>query len=330
MTRLPESILLPAMQQAAAAARKWMGATNPNPPVGAVALNKDGTILAVTAHQRAGEPHAEALLIEHFRAQNTLADIHTLCITLEPCNHHGRTPPCVDAIIESGIQHLAIATMDPNPHVAGGGAKRLLQAGIDITFGVNVPECEQLIHAFAYNVKTGTPWVTLKRALDQNGAMIPPAGMKTFTAANSLLLAHRLRKKADAILTGSGTVLTDNPLFTVRHIQDQPTKHRWLAILDRRRRVPATYLDAARQRGLIPIIYQDVSGAIDDLKRRGAIDILVEAGPALSQSILESRLWTMSVLIRHDQTDEVEVEFNTNDPISFDVNRFRWDYMLPT
>lgn len=309
-------------------ARKWLGATSPNPPVGAVALDQEGRILAIAAHQRAGGPHAEAALIEICRTQSLLPKVQTLCVTLEPCNHQGRTPPCTDVIIASGIKHIVIGMRDPNPDVKGGGVERLRAAGIEVK-EANSEECHQLLHAFAYSVKNKKPWITVKRALDKNGLMIPPAGQKTFTSPESLRLAHQLRKKADAIITGSGTILMDNPLFTVRYVSDYPKKRRWLAILDRRGRVPANYFKAADRRGLDVLIYQDIQAAVLDLAEKGVRDVLVEAGPGLSQAMLDSPLWAMSVTIYQGDPDRVDVTFNSRGEIPFAQNKFRWDWILP-
>ncbi len=329
MSEFSDAVLTNAMRRAAAEARKWIGATSPNPPVGAVALAADGSILAAAAHQRAGGPHAEAALLALCREQNLLPKIAMVCVTLEPCNHHGRTPPCTEALINAGIKQVAIGARDPNPKVVGGGLARLQQAGIEVLCGINEAECQQLMHAFLYQAQTGKPWITIKRAFDRNGSMVPAAGQKTFTSEKSLLLAHRLRKKADAIITGSGTILADNPLFNVRHVPDYPDKRRWLAILDRRGRVPESYLAEARQRGLDPFIYHDIEQAIADLTARGAQDILVEAGPALSAAILDSGLWNMSVTIRQDDTDLVDVDFNAREYLPFAPKDFRWEAILP-
>ncbi len=318
-----------AMRQAAAEGRKWLGATSPNPAVGAAALNAEGHIIAIAAHHRAGAAHAEALLIETCRERGLLDKIHTLCITLEPCNHQGRTPPCTDAIIAAGIRNVAIGTRDPNHHVTGGGIERLKSAGIEIATGVAEEECRQLIHAFAFHEKTGKPWVMVKRAFNHNGSMIPPVGQKTFTSPESLCLAHRLRKKADAIVTGSGTILADNPLYTVRHVPDHAGKQRWLAILDRRGRVPSEYIAAAKTRGLKPIIYADIHEAFGDLAAKGAQDIMVEAGPALSQSVLDSGLWAMSVTVRQGDQEAVDVQFNPALPLPFLPQEFQWEHFLP-
>lgn len=316
-----------AMAAACAEARQWLGATSPNPAVGAAALDAKGTILALAAHQRAGEAHAEAALLNQCR--RILDQVETLCVTLEPCNHQGRTPPCTDAIIKSGIKRVVIGTRDPNPHVPGGGIERLQQAGIEVISGVGESECRQLIHAFAYYAKTGKPWITIKRAINRDSSMLPPKDLKTFTSPSSLVLAHRLRKKADAILTGSGTIVADDPEFTVRHVPDYPGKRRFLAMMDRRKQVPESYINAARQRGFEPLIYDDIESALKDLAVKGVRDILVEAGPALSQTMLDSHLWNMSVTIQHADTDVIDVTFNPNDTLPFDSATFNWDSFLP-
>jgi diaminohydroxyphosphoribosylaminopyrimidine deaminase/5-amino-6-(5-phosphoribosylamino)uracil reductase len=294
-----------------------------------VALDATGAIMASAAHEKAGEAHAEAKLLDLLRAQNRLNETATLCVTLEPCNHHGRTPPCTEAIIASGIKRVIIGARDPNPHVAGGGTARLRAAGIEVIEGVAQDECRQLIHAFAHTMQTGRPFITVKRAFTREGSMIPPKGQKTFTSPDSLRLAHALRKKAGAILTGSGTVLADNPLFTVRHVPDYLNIRRFLAILDRRGRVPPSYLAAAAARGLDALIYQSLDAAIADLARRGVQDILVEAGPLLSQAVLDSPFWTMSVTFRQADPDVVDVAFNPRQPPPFDTDKFNWDYVLP-
>jgi diaminohydroxyphosphoribosylaminopyrimidine deaminase/5-amino-6-(5-phosphoribosylamino)uracil reductase len=329
MSALTPAQLHKAMRTACAEARLWLGATPPNPPVGAVVLDKNGTILAAAAHHHAGEAHAEVSLIAECRAKNILHKIHTLCVTLEPCNHHGRTPPCVDAILEAGIRRVVIGTRDPNPHVPGGGIDRLRQAGAEVIVDVNEHECRQLIHAFAYHAQTSKPWVTIKRAFDENGSMIPAAGQKTFTSPESLSIAHRLRKKTDAIVTGSGTILADSPLFTVRHVADHADKKRWLGILDRRGRVSHDYLTAAEQRGLMPVIYTDITAAIADLTRKGAQDILVEAGPSVSDAMLNAGLCVMKVDILKGQPDTMNIDFNADVALPFKATEFRLEWVLP-
>ena len=318
-----------AMLRACDEARLWLGATSPNPPVGAAGLDAEGNIIAVAAHRRAGTDHAEAALLKLCHEQNLMPRLHTMCVTLEPCNHFGRTPPCAGAIIEAGVRRVVVGTRDPNPHVTGGGCDRLRQAGIEVIEGVEEESCRRLIHAFAFHARAGRPFVTVERAFDALGSMIPPAGQKTFTSKESLILAHRLRKKADAIVTGSGTVLADNPLFTVRHVADYPDKRRILAILDRRGRVSPRYIEQAKQRGLDVIIYQSLDSCFLDLKKRGVLDILVESGPVLSQSILDSSHWAMRVDIHKNDPDKIEVSFNKNIGILFDISGLGIESLLP-
>jgi diaminohydroxyphosphoribosylaminopyrimidine deaminase/5-amino-6-(5-phosphoribosylamino)uracil reductase len=328
--RIAENRLSEAIRHACAEARKYLGATSPNPAVGAAALDAEGNILAVAAHHRTGEAHAEAALLELCRAQNIMLQLHTLCVTLEPCNHQGHTPPCTETILQSGIKHLAIGTRDPNPNVAGGGIEKLRQAGIDVAEGIDEEECRQLIAPFSYSVQTGKPWITIKRAFDKNGSAIPPPGQKTFTSPESLKLSHQLRKKADAIIAGSGTILTDDPLFTVRYVPDFPDKHRWLAIIDRRRRVPDEYIAAATERGFNVEVYETIEMALEDLAKKGARDVLVEAGPLLSEAMFDYQLWCMSVTVRQGDPDRIEVEFNSREPMPFTTDKFRWEWFVPS
>ncbi|MDD3182577.1 MAG: bifunctional diaminohydroxyphosphoribosylaminopyrimidine deaminase/5-amino-6-(5-phosphoribosylamino)uracil reductase RibD [Alphaproteobacteria bacterium] len=326
---LPLSILSQAMQQACREARLWLGATSPNPPVGAAALDEKGSVLAVAAHHKAGQDHAERALIKLCRDRGLLDRVHTLCVTLTPCNHFGKTPPCCDIILESGIKHIAIGATDPNPSVRQGAIDRLRDSGVDVVLGCEEDLCRQLIYAFATHVGTRLPWITVKRAFDEKGAMRPPAGQKTFTSHESLVLAHKLRKRCDAILTGSGTILADDPSFTVRHVSDHEDKVRYLAILDRRRRVSDAWLLAVRGRGFIPVIYHDIRDAIDDLARRNVQDVLVEAGPELSRAIMQSGLWHMDAAICAGKPDHVEVSFNPAQKIPFDMANWQWPHVLP-
>ncbi len=327
--KLPADTLIKAMARASSEARKWLGATSPNPAVGAAALDASGEIIAVNAHRRAGEAHAEAALIDRAREQGWLEKIDTLCVTLEPCNHHGKTPPCSEAIIGAGIKRVAIGARDPNPQAAG-GAERLRQVGVEVVEDIAADECRQLLHAFAYSVQSGKPWITIKRAFTKSGSMTPPPGQKTFTSPESLRLAHRLRKKADAIITGSGTVLADNPLFTVRHVADHPGKQRGLVIMDRRHRVLENYLAAARERNLDAVDTHDsIETVVRALGAKGGRDILVEAGPTFSQAMLDSGLWCMDVSIHEGDPDRVEVKFNPRLALSFRADKFNWEWILP-
>lgn len=230
-----------------------------------------------------------------------------MVVTLEPCNHTGRTPPCADAILNTPARQLWIGIRDPNPAVPGGGAARLAAGGLVVRFIEALEEASsatlasaarRLIGPFAKRARTGLPWVTVKQALDRSGGMAPPPGLKTFTSDASLEFAHALRRRADAILTGSGTVLADEPEFTVRRVPDFPGKRRQLVILDRRDRVPQAYLRVATERGFEVSVDGSLTRALERLGGAGALEVLVEAGPALTGAILDSELWDERVLIR--------------------------------
>lgn len=304
---LAAGVIAEAFARAIAAAADYAGATSPNPPVGCVLLDAAGEILAVEAHRKAGELHAEARAIAACRAAGTIDHIHTVVVTLEPCNHHGRTPPCAEAILSTPAREVWIAETDPNPRVEGGGAAHLKSEGVSVRFlsGLDHPdatrlagEAERLIAPFAKWVTTGRPFVTVKQALDEAGSMIPPKGQRTFTSETSLTLAHRMRRRADAILTGNATILADNPEFTVRRLPDHPGKSRILAILDRTGRVPADYLTEATRRGLRPMLFADIGDALTRLGAEGVHEVLVEAGPTITNAILTSDLWDEHVAIR--------------------------------
>ena len=304
---LPAERIAAAFSRAVELASEFRGATAPNPPVGCVILDREGVILAEAAHRRAGEAHAEATAIEACRTAGMLGCIHTIVVTLEPCNHHGRTAPCTEAILATGARTVWYGAADPNTSVRGGGAAQLASAGLSVAKAESLrvreapalaEACARLIAPFAKRARTGLPWITVKQALNRAGTMLPPAGAKTFTSETSLRFSHTLRKRADAILTGSGTVLADEPEFTVRRVADFPAKRRGLAILDRRRRVPETYLETARTRGFDPWRAASPHEALMRLGEEGALEVLVEAGPALTESILADGLWDEHVVIR--------------------------------
>ncbi|OYW97178.1 MAG: bifunctional diaminohydroxyphosphoribosylaminopyrimidine deaminase/5-amino-6-(5-phosphoribosylamino)uracil reductase, partial [Caulobacter vibrioides] len=240
----------------------------------------------------------------------------TVLVTLEPCNHHGRTPPCVEAILASPARRVWIATPDPNPTVAGGGAARLRDAGLDVRFlsDLEHPEAadlvrraRRLIAPFALWARERRPWLTVKQAINRQGDMIPPPGQRTFTSESSLSLAHALRRRADAIITGSGTVLADAPAFTVRRTPDPRPFSRRLAILDRRRRTPPDYIAAAEARGFRVSLHDALPSLVSDLAADGVLEALVECGPTLLASVLETELWDEHVVIRQaDRAGEAD------------------------
>ena len=290
-----------ALYAALAEARKFRGATSPNPPVGAAAIAHDGQLLAVAAHEKMGEAHAEVRVLKACRARGVLHEISSLVVTLEPCNHTGKTPPCTVALREAGIRRVVFGARDPNP-VAHGGEAALRSAGIDVIQAQLGSEtrtaCEELIAPFSHFVRTGTPWVTIKTAHREDGSMLPTPGQKTFTSPDSLRYAHELRRRCDAIITGSGTVLADDPSFTVQHVPDFADKRRLLAVLDRRGRVPDAWLAHAAERSLIARRFTDIGACLAFLGQHEVVEALVETGPTLSQLILDSGVWQEHVSIQ--------------------------------
>lgn len=201
------------MQLAIKEARKGLGRTSPNPCVGAVVV-KSNSLIATGYHQKAGTPHAE---VHALRAAGEKANGATLYVTLEPCNHTGRTPPCTQAILESGISRVVVGMLDPNPLVAGGGCKTLGAQGIEVTQGVLVEECLCLNRPFIKQITTGLPWVIMKAGMSLDGRLALASGQCAWiTNEQSRRQVHRLRDRVDAILIGSGTALSDDPALTTR------------------------------------------------------------------------------------------------------------------
>lgn len=296
-----------AFREALAQAAPHVGATAPNPAVGCVLLDGEGEVLARGAHRRAGEAHAEADAIAACRAAGTVARIRTALVTLEPCSHPRAAGCCADALLATPVRSVWIGALDPHPRAPGRGVAMLEAAGVatGMIAALDHPEAPALAAAAARLVapfgawaRTGRPWVVVKTALDAQGSMIPPPGAKTFTSRGSLVHAHRLRREAEAIVTGSGCILADDPAFTVRHVPDHAGRRRRLAILDRRGRTPDRYLREAAARGLDASLHADLDAMLDALGAAGVLTALVEAGPTLRAAILERGLWDEEVVFR--------------------------------
>lgn len=210
------------MRRALELARQGRVGTHPNPMVGAV-LVRDGTVVGEGWHRRYGGPHAE---VEALAQAGDAARGATLYVTLEPCAHHGKTPPCADAVIRAGVARVVIAAADPNPPAAGGAA-RLREAGIDVLMDVERDAARDLNAAFFHVHERGAPFVALKLALSLDGRIAAAPGARTaITGADALAETHRLRAAHDAVLVGSGTARVDDPLLTVRgvDVERQPVR----------------------------------------------------------------------------------------------------------
>jgi diaminohydroxyphosphoribosylaminopyrimidine deaminase/5-amino-6-(5-phosphoribosylamino)uracil reductase len=202
------------MRRALQLAELGRGRTSPNPLVGAVVLDAAGALVGEGYHERAGEPHAEvgALAQAGDRARGG-----TLVVTLEPCCHHGRTPPCSEAVIAAGIARVVLALRDPNPRVDGGGIKRLRAAGIEVIEGVLTAEARILNTPFLHRLATGRPLGILKWAMSLDGRTALPNGASQWISGPAARAwVHRLRAQCDAVIVGGGTVRHDDPLLTSR------------------------------------------------------------------------------------------------------------------
>jgi diaminohydroxyphosphoribosylaminopyrimidine deaminase/5-amino-6-(5-phosphoribosylamino)uracil reductase len=209
---------LPWMHRALQLAALGLGRTSPNPLVGAVVLDAAGQLVGEGYHARAGEPHAEvgALAQAGERARGG-----TLVVTLEPCCHHGRTPPCSQVVIAAGISRVVVAMADPNPQVAGGGLAELRAAGLEVLEGVAEAEARALNRPFCHRIATGRPLAILKWAMSLDGRTALPNGdSQWISCPEARAWVHQLRASCDAVIVGGGTVRTDDPLLTSRGRRD--------------------------------------------------------------------------------------------------------------
>lgn len=301
------------MKRALSLARRAAGGTSPNPLVGAVIV-RDGRIVGEGYHRHAGLPHAE---VEALRDARERAAGATMYVTLEPCNHHGRTPPCTEAIIAGGLRRVVAAVTDHNPRVRGSGLKRLREAGIEVNVGVREGEARTLNEPYFKYIATGRPLFILKYAMSADGKMASTTGASRWISGErSRALVHRLRSRVDAIMVGIGTALADDPQLTARHPRGRDPLR---VIVDSRLRLPATArmfrqqstaatlvastkeapsarraaLEAA---GAEVIALPDRGGSVDlpalaaELGRRGITSVLLEGGPTLAAAALEADL----------------------------------------
>lgn len=298
------------MERALLLAARARGCTAPNPLVGAVVVTPAGVVAGAGFHARAGEPHAE---VHALREAGDAARGATLYCTLEPCSHAGRTPPCVDRILESGIARVVAAVGDPNPLVSGRGFSRLRDAGVAVEVGVHEADARRLNRPFFSAMRRGRPYVILKAVTSLDGHVADAGGGPTrLSSAATDRRTHLLRAAVDAIAVGSGTMLADDPLLTVRGVYRQRPLAR--VVFDRRLRTPATArvfgtLDA----GPVVIVTGDTApaGAVRALEAAGARVVasagglqealgrlvplgiqalLVEGGPALHAALFRDGL----------------------------------------
>jgi diaminohydroxyphosphoribosylaminopyrimidine deaminase/5-amino-6-(5-phosphoribosylamino)uracil reductase len=201
------------MNDAIALARQAIGRTAPNPSVGALVV-KDGQVVGRGFHPKAGKPHAEVYALAEAGDNARGAALY---VTLEPCNHYGKTPPCTEAIIKAGISRVVVGTLDPNLIVAGKGVERLKDAGIMVDVGVCAQGCNDLIAWYAFWLMHGRPYVILKAAITLDGRIATATGdSQWISSEESKNYMHELRNQVDGLIVGMGTVLKDDPLLTCR------------------------------------------------------------------------------------------------------------------
>jgi len=224
------------MKMALKLAARGAGWVSPNPMVGAVVV-KGGQVVGRGWHRRAGLPHAE---VEALNDAGDAARGAELYVTLEPCNHHGKTPPCTQAILAAGVRRVVLAARDPNPRVTGGGADFLASQGVEVAAGLLAEEARRLNEAWFHFVETGRPWVMAKAACSLDGKIAAAGGESQWlTGPAARSLGRRLRHQADAILVGIGTVLADDPQLTTRLPRGRG-KDPIRVVLDSRLRLPLT------------------------------------------------------------------------------------------
>lgn len=297
------------MRRALQLAANGRGFTSPNPMVGCVIVAHD-RIIGEGYHRRCGGPHAEVWAMRSVSsASRTLLPDATVYVTLEPCSHFGKTPPCADMLVESGVGSVVIGCTDPNPKVAGRGIERLRKAGINVKVGVLEQDCIELNRPFMARLLMHRPYILLKWAQSADGYMDsdrkqdePPCA---FSTSVSRLLMHRLRAGFDAIMVGAGTIFADNPTLTVRDIAGRQPRP---VVVDRRGRVPAEakvfstpgaiYLSASVRMDLPASVTQVVvpahASACDLVKVMKDLDIssvMVEGGAELLNSFISTSLW---------------------------------------
>ncbi len=311
-----------AMQLALDQAQAVKGSTYPNPPVGAVILTSDGDIAGVGATLPAGGAHAE---VEALRAAGDQAAGGTAVVTLEPCNHHGRTPPCVDALLAAGIAAVVYAVDDPNP-AAAGGAGRLRSAGVAVTGGVYAREVSGgPLREWLHKQRTGTPHVTWKFATSIDGRSAAADGSSQWiTSAAARADLHRRRAASDAIIVGTGTVFADNPSLTARLPDGSLAPQQPLRVVVGEREISPESAVLSSDSATLLLRTRDPIEVIRVLAER--TDILLEGGPTLAGAFLRAGVvhrilaYVAPILLGGPVTAVDDVG------VASIVNALRWNY----
>ena len=303
------------MRRALEIAAWGTGRVEPNPQVGAVIVDKQGTLIGEGHHQQFGGPHAEVNAITT-AAGNTVGK--TLFVTLEPCSHHGKTPPCAQAVIEAGFAKVVIAMLDPSPHTAGRGVEQLREAGIEVEVGLLEADARELVAPFLKLLTTGRPYVHAKWAMTLDGKLASRTGHSQWISSpESRAIVHELRGRMDAIVAGAKTVAGDDPLLTARPVGPRTATR---VVVDSQAELPlnsqlvktiseaplllATRNEAAPQRveqlrsaGVEVVQFASPAGTgvplgelLDDLGRRQMTNVLFEGGGTVLGSLFDENL----------------------------------------
>ena len=293
-------------------ALKGVGLASPNPPVGCV-LVKDGRVVGAGVHTRAGDPHAEIMALRDAESRDEDLRDGTAYVTLEPCCHHGRTPPCTLALLQAGLARVVVGVRDPNPRVDGGGLAILRAQGLAVEEGVLGEACTRFHAPFFKLIRTGLPWVSLKLALGSDGAMGPEGQPTPVTPPATQQLAHALRRASEAIVVGRHTAEVDDPQLTDRWpAPTAPHRTFYRVVLDREGRVPpharvwqavggqpalrAVTGDPQPLRGVEDLRLPPGPGGcslrhlLHELAALGVGRVLVEGGGALTEAFLDQEL----------------------------------------
>ena len=300
------------MRRALEVAERGQGRVSPNPPVGCV-LVKDGVAIAEGWHDHLGGLHAEQMAIHDAEDRGVPTNGATAYVTLEPCNHFGRTPPCTESLLWAGIQRVVIAHPDPNPNVRGRGSDVLREAGLEVEVGLLQDEASVQMRSFLHWCHHRRPWVTVKVAVDANGSVddrSEDAGR--FTSEGCLDEVHRLRQRCDAVLVGSETVLRDDPLLTVRRVEHdrQPLR----VVLDGRGRVSdeaALLNDGGSTMHLTGEV--ELERLLQQLGDQELQRLLVEGGPSTVHRFLQAGLVDEVFLVHSTATHASPVPSGLDD-----------------
>jgi diaminohydroxyphosphoribosylaminopyrimidine deaminase / 5-amino-6-(5-phosphoribosylamino)uracil reductase len=296
------------MQRCLDLARQAEGRTAPNPMVGAVIVKAGAGVIGEGWHPQAGAPHAEVFALQQAGAAAAGA---TLYVNLEPCSHHGRTPPCAEAIVQAGLAQVVVGMVDPNPQVAGRGIDRLRQAGIEVIVGVEEAACQELNEAFVHRMLHGRPFGILKYAMTLDGKIAAPTGdSRWVTGPAARSAVHALRSTCDAVIVGGNTVRHDNPHLTSHTVSGRSTHNPLRVVMTRSLDLPiAAHLwqtDIAptlvlterganpslqahlREQGVevIALAELSVAAAMQELFDRGHSTLLWECGGRLAAAAL--------------------------------------------